>query len=72
MNINPDIVRVKSEDKKTSKRKFRIERPDNNKRAKIARDDKRSLTLETLVPVGEAGIRGGFELNLEEHRSSRT
>jgi hypothetical protein len=36
MNINPDVVRIKSEVEEASKRKFRIERPDNNKRAKTA------------------------------------
>jgi hypothetical protein len=80
MNINPDVVRIKAEVKEAfkqkfriaSKRKFRIERPDNKKRAKIARDDKRSSALETVVPIGEAGIRCGFDLNMEEHRSSRT
>jgi predicted nucleic acid-binding Zn-ribbon protein len=72
MNINPDVVRIKAEVKETSKRKFRIERPDRKKRAKVARDEKRSSALETVVPIGEAGIRGGFELNLEERRSGRT
>ncbi len=73
MNINPDVVRIKAEVKEAfkqkfriaSKRKFRIERPDNKKRAKIARDDKRSSALETVVPIGEAGIRCGFDLNME-------
>jgi predicted nucleic acid-binding Zn-ribbon protein len=72
MNINPDVMRIKTEVQEASKRKFRIERPDNKKRAKIARDDKRSSALETVVPIGEAGIRCGFDLNMEEHRSSRT
>jgi hypothetical protein len=74
MNINPDVVRIKSEVKKASKQKFRIQSPDNKKRAKGAQHDKHSffLALETGVPVGEAKIRGGFELNMEEHRSSRT
>jgi hypothetical protein len=44
MNINSDVVRTKTELKEASKRKFRIERPDNKKRAKVvSRDDKRSL-----------------------------
>jgi hypothetical protein len=72
MNINPGVVKVKQEVKEASKRKFRIERPEKKKRAKISRNEKRTLALETVVPVGEAGIMNGFQLNLEEHRSNRT
>jgi hypothetical protein len=45
--------------------------PDKKKMAKVAReDDKHSSALEMVVPIGEARIRGGFHLNMEEHRSS--
>jgi hypothetical protein len=72
MNINPGVVRIKTEVKQASKGKFRIEHPDKKKRAKVARDDKPSSALEIVVPIGEAGIRGGFHLNMEEHRSRRS
>jgi hypothetical protein len=57
-------VRIKAEAQEASKQKFRIEHPDKKKRAKIARDDKRSSALETVVPIVEARIRGGFDLNI--------
>jgi hypothetical protein len=41
MNINPDVVRIKAEVKQKRKQKFRIDRPDRKKRAKVARDEKR-------------------------------
>jgi hypothetical protein len=47
--------------------------PDKKKIDKIAlEDDKHSFALETVVPIGEARIRGGFNLNMEEHGSGKT
>jgi hypothetical protein len=45
---------------------------DNKKRAKDLRDDRHRFGLEMVVPVGEAGIKSGLELNMDEDRSSRT
>jgi hypothetical protein len=51
---------IKSEVQKESNRKFRIERPNKKKRAKVSRDDMRYFALETVVPIGEAVIRRGW------------
>jgi hypothetical protein len=47
--------------------------PDKKKIDKIAlEDDKHSSALEMVVPIGEARIRVGFDLNMEDHGSSKT
>jgi hypothetical protein len=61
-----NLERIKAEVQQASKEIFKIEAPDKKKMAKVAREDgKHSSALETVVPIGEARIRGGFNLNME-------
>jgi hypothetical protein len=70
MNINPDVVRIKSEVLEASKTNSRLNIL--TRRRGPRSHNKLSFLLERVVPIGEAVIRGGFELNMEEHRSCRT